>query len=223
MTIAQLFLGAASGDAFFSSIAALLHFDGTNGSTTFTDVIGNTWTANGAAALDTSVKAFGTASGNFGNASDFASASVANLNFGTSDWTVEYQLYLNILPVTYGMQFVNAGSTNYIGIKQVSAADYRIVCAKDPTELQSSSLTILPVTFYAIAVVRQGNTIYFFQNGVAVGTADCTGLSFDWSSAKIGAGAGQQSNSHIDEFRATKGVARYTSSYTPQGAPWPDH
>lgn len=50
-----------------------LHFDGTDGSTTFTDVEGKTWTAAGLAQIDTAQSKFGGASGLFDNSLDYIS------------------------------------------------------------------------------------------------------------------------------------------------------
>lgn len=50
---------------------SLLHFNGTNGSTTFTDSFGKTWTAYGDAQLSTSSPKFGTASGLFDGTGDY--------------------------------------------------------------------------------------------------------------------------------------------------------
>src|SRR3990167_7743345 len=49
----------------------LLHMDGTNGSTTFTDEIGKTVTANGNAQISTAQSKFGGASGLFNGAGDW--------------------------------------------------------------------------------------------------------------------------------------------------------
>ena len=54
---------------------ALLHMDGADTSTTFTDESGKTWTANGNAQIDTAQSVFGGASGLFDGTGDYLSAS----------------------------------------------------------------------------------------------------------------------------------------------------
>ena len=55
-------------DAYTKS---LLHFDGTDASTTFTDESGKTWTAHGNAQIDTAQSVFGGASGYFDGSGDY--------------------------------------------------------------------------------------------------------------------------------------------------------
>ena len=81
-------LDSASIDAYTK---ALLHFDGADESTTFTDESGKTWTAQDNAQLDTSVKKFGTASGLFDGTGDYVDSEVsADFGFGTDDFTVDF-------------------------------------------------------------------------------------------------------------------------------------
>jgi hypothetical protein len=80
-------------DPYFANLISLLHYNGTNGSTTFTDQIGGTtWTATNAT-LDTSTKQFGTASGKFsaGANSHILINTSAGFAIGTSaDYCVEF-------------------------------------------------------------------------------------------------------------------------------------
>jgi hypothetical protein len=68
---ALLMQSSAETDPSFASVSALLHFDGSDGSTTFTDVTGTIWTANGNAQIDTAQSVFGGASGLFDGTGDF--------------------------------------------------------------------------------------------------------------------------------------------------------
>ncbi len=61
-----------------SSLTSLLLMDGTNGSTTFTDSKGTTWTANGNAQISTAQSVFGGASGLFDGSGDYVSAAYAS-------------------------------------------------------------------------------------------------------------------------------------------------
>ena len=45
------------------------------------------------------------------------------------------------------------------------------------TNIDSSAITWSPNTWYFLSVRRTGNTLYFFVNGTAYGTADLTGIS----------------------------------------------
>src|SRR6266487_3394688 len=77
---------AAVDDSYTKS---LLHFDGTNSSTTFTDESGKTWTANGNAKIDNSQAEFGGTSGNFdGVVSYLSTGSSSDFSF-TGDFTID--------------------------------------------------------------------------------------------------------------------------------------
>lgn len=76
-----------------SNIVSLTHFNGSDGSTTFTDETGKTWTAVNGATLDTAVTKFGSASlqlNPFTGSPDHATTpSHADFGFGTGDFQIE--------------------------------------------------------------------------------------------------------------------------------------
>ena len=85
---------------------ALLHFEGSDASTSFIDDYGNTWTASGNAQLDTAQFKFGTASllldgtGDFAVSSNFIALGYAgaDVSIGNGSWTVEGSVRFNVLP-----------------------------------------------------------------------------------------------------------------------------
>ena len=80
---------------------ALLHMDGSDGSTTFTDESGTTWTANGNAQIDTAQSKFGGASGLFDGASDYLQTPyTADHNTGTGDFTIDQWIRFNSVATT---------------------------------------------------------------------------------------------------------------------------
>lgn len=81
---------AGGGDPYWANVVSLLHMDGANGSTTFTDQKGKTWTPNGNVQISTAQSVFGGSSAAFDGVNDSLSiASHADFGFGTGDWTVE--------------------------------------------------------------------------------------------------------------------------------------
>jgi len=83
---------ATIGDPNFADVSLLLHMDGSNGSTTFTDSSSNglTVTANGNAQISTTQSKFGGSSAYFDGNGDYLTASHAsNFNFGSGDFTAE--------------------------------------------------------------------------------------------------------------------------------------
>jgi hypothetical protein len=105
--------GGGSTDPYWSSVVSLLHFDGANASTTFTDQTGKTWSAYGGVQIDTAQSKFGGASGLFNGASDYITTpSTAELTFGAGDdsfWslhslmqTLVFHRVLDCLPQRHG-------------------------------------------------------------------------------------------------------------------------
>lgn len=84
-------------DPYWNYVVALLHFDGSNGGTTFTDEKGHTFTAYGSAVTSTTQIKFGTASGyleDYTTQSNYIDTPAnADFAFGTGDWTVEQWVY----------------------------------------------------------------------------------------------------------------------------------
>ena len=94
--------GTTTGDAYYPQVAALLHFDGTNGSTTITDNSKNnlTVTASNGAAISTAQSKFGGASALFDGTDDYVNVpNAANLDL-TSQGTIS--VWINPATLTQG-------------------------------------------------------------------------------------------------------------------------
>ena len=84
-------------DPYWNNVSLLLQFDGTNGSTTFTDSSGlnQTVTPNGGASISTAQSKFG-ASGYFDGVDNYLSVPHSTaLNLSSGDFTIELWLYAN--------------------------------------------------------------------------------------------------------------------------------
>lgn len=216
----------------FSYVSALLHFNGTNGSTTFTDSTGKIWTAFGNAQISTAQSKFGGASGLFDGAGDYISTPHhVSLNFGTGDFTIEF--WQNMVSNTGFQTIIHkgyaTGSNGYV--VQTGNGDGRInfysIAAGSTLIAGETTGTVITGTQYHIAIVRYGTSVKIYREGVEVASGTS---SFDFSStlAKFiggGSSTGQDNywyNGYIDELRITKGVALYTANFTPPTAPFPD-
>ena len=74
-------------------------------------------------------------------------------------------------------------------------------------------------TWYHVAVTRSGNTLRIFINGTLEDSYTTSVAIDDGTINRIdigGNGGGSNFIGYIDEARITKGVARYTSNFTPQ-------
>lgn len=219
------------GDPYFDNVVALLHFDGLHGATAFTDVKGHPFTTAGDPYIDTAQSKWGGASLLLDGSGDAVSTpNSADFNFGTGDFTVEWWMYLS---VAWTSQPSSAG---IVGQKQ-NDASYGWVVYRDGTQPSKvnfrgaggnnffTASTPATNTWQHWAVTRQGTTVRWFLNGVL----DATGTNnanINDGTAPLYVGFAQTwggyLNSWIDDLRITKGVARYTESFTPPNAPFPN-
>ena len=79
-------------------------------------------------------------------------------------------------------------------------------------------------TWYHIAISRVGNNMYYFWDGVLTNTVDVTGMTIYAGTSKFYLGTatlnGPNYEHNLDNVRLTKGVGRYTTSFTPPGVPY---
>lgn len=220
-----------SGDPNFSSVVSLLHMDGTDGSTTFTDQTGKTWTAGGNGQLDTAEKQFGTASYLSDGSGDFASTpNSSDWNFGSSAFTVECWARRNsTFVVDNGLVGWTDGTNNYNWVLSVVGSNYRgafyfVDTLGNQTFAQGPAGEVITTTgFKHVAAYRISNTIYVAVNGVVASTALTGSVQTTAYTLRIGRWQSQTWNGWIDEIRVTKGVARYgASNFTPPSAAFPD-
>lgn len=95
--------GTTTGDAYYPQVAALLHFDGVNGSTTITDNSKNnfTITATNGAVISTAQSKFGGASVFLDGTNDYlVTPTTSAFTFGTGDFTVELWIYQTVSSVS---------------------------------------------------------------------------------------------------------------------------
>ena len=228
-----VFTGSKSNDPNYSSVSLLLNGNGTNGSTTFTDSssYNHTVTPAGDAQISTAQSKFGGASIAFdGNGDRVAVANNNALNFGTGDFTVECWVR-SVLPLdSYTLEFAHiCGKGNGVIAGTYALAFYqsKILFFSNTSLAKIGTSTLTNNTWYHFAASRSGSTLKLFVDGVEeYSGTDTTNYT---SSASFNAGDRQASDPHnqypfhgyIDDLRITKGVARYTSNFTPPTAQLP--
>lgn len=216
----QMRQDGAGGDPLWDYVTALLHFDGTNGSTTFTDVVGSTWSVlSGSPSLTTSAPKFGTASLNAVGA--IGSAAGLGAGIGTGDFTIE--CFVNASAQTnrgvFDSRLDGSAAGVAVGHENVSGGQWQVYFGG--TVYTASSLPLSIGAWVHVALERVGSTAKLYIGGTSV-------LSFT-SAANIAdttmrVGAYYTSHfpwdSKIDEFRATVGAHRYGADFTPPSAPF---
>lgn len=210
-------------DPYAANVSLLLHMDGSNGSTTFTDNSSSprTVTANGGAAVSTAQSKFGGASVYFNGTSD--SLSFTDPALGTGDFTIE-MWFKTTSSVQYA-QLIGNESTGYsllINNASSTAGDIALylgglVCATSGTSYRDDA-------WHHIAVTRSGTSVTIWIDGVSCATATSSG-SFSGQTNYVGRNnvyTPRNFVGYIDELRITKGVARYTSTFTPSTTAFPN-
>lgn len=216
--------GSASGTVTpVDDTTLLLHFDGSNGSTTFTDSSASnlTVTGSGSPVISTAQSKFGGSSLYLDGSSSLGISDSSAFNFGTGDFTIDFWLYAD--QAASNNQYVyDQGSNNgafqllnaygYSGPFLAHWFDYMGVAA---------TTTLADSTWTHFAVVRSGTTLTLYKDGVSVGSST-DGSTYSSTAFKVGryGGGGYNYYGYIDEFRVVKGVAVWTSNFTPPTAPY---
>jgi hypothetical protein len=202
-------------DQDYRNVSLLLHGDGANGSTTIVDnsPTPKTVTAVGNAQISTAQSKFGGSSIAFDGNGDYLQVTIEAL--GVSDYTIEAWLYYAASATKRVLQVTG----NQNNIEQFT--DGRIRFFDGSSVYDTAASTAPSNTWYHFAFSRSGSTGRLFVNGQQA-------LSFSTSVNATGGlwWIGGITNNHwqgyMDDFRLTKGVARYTSNFTPPTAPFPD-
>lgn len=227
-----LMAGASSGgDPYWANVSALLHFDGADGSTTFTDQTGKAWTAQNGARIETDYFKFGGAAGWFennpgsgsNNASRITTAGVSAFSFGTGNFTVEGWFRPQAPGMGFGGFFTNG--TNTVGGLTLAITPSLLTLRANGTTDSTAAVSLSTSTFTHIAFVRDGTTIRFFVEGVQMGTDTRSFDHSDIGTVYVGSAGADPRYTYkgmIDDLRITKGVARYTANFTPPTAPFPN-
>lgn len=211
-------------DSYYANVSLLLHGDGANNSTVFTDASAapKAVTRVGAAKISTAQSKFGGAAMSFDGTSDYLTvATHDDFEFGAGDFTEECFIYLTSLATAMVIN-KRANSSIYSGVNiYVSAGSAGAVASYDGStwSVNLLSAAILSVnTWYHLALVRAGNAYTLYVNGSSAAGASAAGSVHANTSALTIGGTLNGAfcfPGYIDEVRITKGVARYTATFTP--------
>lgn len=215
----------AAGDPYFANVVMLVAFDGSDGATSATDEspTGHTLTFVGNAQIDTAQSKFGGASLLLDGSGDRVTAAAhANFQFGSGQFTIESFVRFNTLDANN--RGICGGSTGANTIWTFSAGATGTVLFAYSTNsttydnsLTSAAGVVTTGTWYHIAVDRDGaGKIRIYVDGVMVASATPANPAITGIATPLTIGA-QASSGTVDmdgwqdEFRITKGVARYAS------------
>jgi hypothetical protein len=216
-----LFAGSGSGVIADTPVpnALLLHMDGSNGSTTFTDSSSNQHAMsiqNGAVTITTAQSKFGGASGEFNGRLRTPTSSVFTFN---GDFTIELWARRTGSNGSFDT-LVSAANESTLMMRPGGANPGFFFDSESPF---ATGFALTINTWQHVAMVRSGSTVTAYVDGVSIGditssaTVTCDFLMFGDSSVSPRYFKGQ-----IDEVRVTNGKAHYTSAFIPPSAAFPN-
>lgn len=225
---------SGSYDLEIGKVALLLRGNGTNGSTSITDdSLGHkTVSVVGNAKISTAQSKLGGAAMAFDGAGDYVTIPYsADFAFGTGDFTIETFLYKNGNNAN-SSRIWNPNGDFYDGVNMGldgsgNFAVYASTSGNSWTHYLPVVAALSNGQWYHLAVVRNGGSLYAFVDGTRYTVTTALGTSALYTDTAhtrvIGgqAGVDRALNGYIDEFRITKGVARYTANFTPPTQEFP--
>lgn len=219
----------ASNDSFFGNVSLLMNFEGSNGSTTFTDSgpLNVPVTAVGTAQISTTRSRFGNSSlltatggGNYANITTNMTAFAY-----PGDFTIEGWWWFNANNIGYQPLICAAASADATAWALILETNHTFAFYGSTTNSWNTVVTStqIPTTgaWHHVAVSRSGSSVRMFYNGIQIGTtATSSNAIASGTSVRIGGyqyfpGGARSFGGNIDEVRITKGVGRYTANFTP--------
>jgi hypothetical protein len=214
----------AAEDQYLLNVSLLLKFNGANNSTTFIDdsLNAKTVVAHGNAKISTAQSISGISSGYFDGVNSYLTIPLSpDFNFGLGDFTIEMWLYI---PTNNTSDRYIIGNTNYgwnSGAFYIHVYNGYLGFNQYGYEITKAGSSYPLNQWVHVAVVRESGTITVFQNGVKGSSTNNIHTQMSLNLAKddnVYMWMVPQSlnlDGFIDNLRVTKGVARYTSNFTP--------
>lgn len=211
----------------------LLHMNGGNGSTTFLDnsTYNTAISASGGVSISTADSKYGGSSAYFNGASGVLTVSNSVL-FDLSKDVFTFELWLKPLAFPTSGQYCrlimfgsNASAASFCPL-QFDSTGY--VCATIPLGGTSAicGATLTLNTWQHYAVTLNGGQSKMFLNGIQVASGTITQPTSTSNFMRIGfdtAGTVNFNyNGYINDFRITRGVALYTTNFTPPSTLYPN-
>ena len=182
----------------------------------------------GNAQISTSVKKYGTGSMYFDGTGDALYSTSQSTIFGTGDFTLEFWIYFNAVnnsttKFVYDMR--NSGATSASFLAQETDNSWTFWNGAG-TQISTgfTGSTFSATTWTHVAICRNSGTTKFFVNGTQTNSVADTS-SYANSTIVVGSRYNYANglNAYIDDLRITKGYARYTTTFTPPTAAFPNN
>ena len=167
--------------------------------------------------ISTGVKKYGTGSLAFDGTGDYLTAARSQqFAYGTGNFTIEFWAY----PTSFsgyktfysGYLLASSAAGFELGI---DGSGFLYVYSNNGFAISASSSALSLNAWNHVAMVRNGSTITVYIDGVSKGTWSLTSQNFTDNYLVIGqtnTGPSQFFTGYLDDFRITKGYARYTAN-----------
>lgn len=214
-----------AGNDLFTKL--LLHMDGALGSITFVDSSQSNYTVAvlGSAQIDTSVKRFGSGSVKLVAAANsyLRITDSDDWNFGSGDFTVDFWFRFNAVTNNAGLwsqHIDNDNRNHFIWDNDARLFQFLSISGGVPQIVLNAPATLIGDNWYHAAIVRFGTNINIDLDGNVLGSLVTSNVYQDLPVAfDIGRGffngSYQNFDGWVDEFRISKGIARWTGAFSP--------
>lgn len=235
--MAQAASGGGGSDPYWSSVVALLNMAGVSGSTVFyDDAAGVNWTnAGSSSVLVSNSLGYNTALYTFGGCHLSRSYVPTDFDWWTSDYTIEAWIHASTFgswsynvdgqdhPALIGNMDPNSG-TNYWSFGPLNDGRIRFYYYNGSAIYSVTSTSIVSTgALQHVAMSKDSSGCRLAINGAVEPPIAVSGTPR--SSAGVNLVIGQSNSAtisgHVRCLRITKGVARYTSNFTPPTPPLP--
>lgn len=205
----------------------LLHMDGADSGTTFTDSSRspNAVTANGGCITSSSSFAaamFGPSSGKFPTSGGLTIPDAATLRPGVGDFTVDFWVRYNGGSLAQCLFDKGNNGANSLTIQTDTSASPKISVLLNSASVVTETTGTATGSWVHKAIVRSSGTVTIYSGGTANGSA--AGSADISSTGAIGVGCRNNGssvplNGNMDELRFSS-VARWTANFVPTSVPY---
>lgn len=204
----------------------LSHFDGSNAQTTYTAEVGGTISFFGDAQLSTAQQEFGASSLYCNGTGYITLPNSSDWDISTGDFTIDF--WFRTTDKTQSQMLFNHATNDatYMNLYW-DGSNWQFYDVTSGITITGAD-TISNNTWYHVALVRNGTGFVIYRGGTSKGTATSasslgsyTGpISIGGSTYNGTLGLQNPMYGYIDEYRISKGIARWTTSFTPPAYPY---
>jgi hypothetical protein len=200
----------------------ILHYQGNGASIVDSSIHNRVITVSGATLSTTQTK-YSAKSLAFNGSDQYVScAFLSDMEFGSSDFTIEGWVYLASNTGTWHT-FIskNAGPGAPSGMMRLLLQPGRVFASISSTDYDWNTATGMTLSaWHHVAWTKQGQNMYGFVDGTLVGSTSSAVSTIPTYSVAFRIGTQQDGNSldlngYVDNFRIIKGLALYTANFTP--------